>query len=193
MIEVPVLIAGGGPVGLTASFMLRGSASSRCWSSAIPAPPSIPRRAASTPAPWRSSTSRASRPASARPACRPSSVGLIVWTQARSPARRSSVACRGGQSASAPRSRRCAPACAPRTISSRCCGAAPSGSPRRAALQHRAHVVRAGRDGRRRHAHQHGDGRHREGAGAVPDRRRRHAKPRAQRARHRHARREGRL
>ena len=63
----------------------------------------------------------------------------------------------------------------------------------RAALQHRAHDVRAGRVAACRDDHEHGDGRHREGAGAVHDRRRRRAKPRAQRARHRHARREGRL
>ena len=52
--QVPVLIVGGGPVGLVASVCLSRLGVGASWSSVIPAPPSIPRRATSTCAPWRS-------------------------------------------------------------------------------------------------------------------------------------------
>ena len=152
MTHVPVLIVGGGPVGLTASILLsqhgiRSLLVERHPGTAIHAQGArhqCPHHGDVPPAGVEAGDPRR-RPAAER-------TGLIVWT--RDPGRRGDRAPRAvaARRRRPWRSRRCAIACAPRIISSRCCAASPSAGAGRAALRHRADGVRAGRAGVDRHA-----------------------------------------
>ena len=192
MMHVPVLIAGGGPVGLTASFLLSRLGIRSLLVERHPGTAIHPKARGINARTMEIFHQQGIEAYVREAGLPPESVGLIVWTRTLSgeeierrvpfgqSARRAEItpvrACLCAQDYLEP-----------------VLGAAPSGRPW-ATCASTPSSRRSSRTGRRRrHAHEHGDGRHRKGAGAIHDRRRRHPKPRAQHARHRHARREGRL
>ena len=127
MIDVPVLIVGGGPVGLTASILLSQHGIRSLLAERHPGTAILP-KARGINARTMEMYRQCGVDQEIRDAGLPvERTGLIVWTKELA-GKRSSAVCPAGRPRRTWRSRRCAIASAPRTISSPCSGASPSAS-----------------------------------------------------------------
>ena len=128
MTHVPVLIVGGGPVGLAASLLLSRRGIGNLLVERHPGTAIHPKARGINARTMEIFRQQGVEAGVREAGLAPERTGMIVWAQTLAGEEiERRVPWRGRPAAST--SPRCGPACAPRTISSPCCGASPNGRP----------------------------------------------------------------
>ena len=194
--HVPVLIAGGGPVGMTlvCRTLARRSASAACWSSATPRPRGIPRWTSPTAARWSCSGGSAWPTSCVRSGCRKRTISTSPGSRRSRAASRASLspdpsgraeACRDPRPQRRHTAARARHARQPGDDRAGAAAGHPRRSAGRGALGVAFEAFTPGRDRRDGHPAHRRDGRDRDCALRFPRRLRRRLLDRARPARHR--------
>ncbi len=130
MRDVPVLIVGGGPVGLTASILLSQQGIGSLLVERHPATAILPKARGINARTMEMYRQLGIEQAIRDAGLSPERTGFIVWTESLA-GREIERRVPGRMAPPIAARRRCSIACAPRTTSNRCCAASPRRNPRR--------------------------------------------------------------